>query len=481
MRPFPWVGWQTVQKALILFTKVPEPGRVKTRLLGGKGLSPTDACNLYSAILMDIFDIMRELTDSIGARLYVCYAPRNEEAKLRDLLCRGESTEVTFFPQNDEDATAERIALAFDRAFSEGINATVVIFGDQPQLDLDLLHEAFRILESAAESKKQQIVLGPTCDGGTYLIGSTSGLASWLRSSIDCSSSNKAVSKLVAKAQGAALQFTLLSERSDLDDLDDLTLLRIRPPENYLRTMALLRTLPSSPSHEMISTVSVIIPTLNEERTLERTIRSIRANPYPSEVIVVDGGSSDRTLDIANRFADRVIVTTERGRQSQENVGARGAKGGILLFLHADTTVPPTLLQSIAVSLKDPEIVAGGAHLAYSSPRRSRYIALCALRDIGSSAFGISGMGSSFFIRRETFRMLGGFDEHINEEAVDICKKLHGLGKHVILNEVVQTSARRYESSGFFRTLCAWAITVGLSYFGIHAVSIEKYLWRVVR
>jgi glycosyltransferase involved in cell wall biosynthesis len=286
---------------------------------------------------------------------------------------------------------------------------------------------------------------------------------------------------LVVKARAAVLPFTLLSERADLDDLDDLRRLKNRPRSNYPRTSAMLKTLPSSWSQDANSVISVIIPTLNEEKTLEATIMSVRANQYQSEIVVVDGGSSDRTLEIANRLADRVIITSQRGRQYQENVGAKGAKGEILLFLHADTVVSPTLLPSITKSLQDQGVVAGGAHLAYSSPERFRYRALCVLREMGSRVLGISGMGSSFFVRRDPFRLLGGFDEGMNEEAVDMCKRLRVLGRHIMLDEVVQTSARRYESSGFIKTVFAWAFTIGLSYFGIRAVPIEKYLWRVVR
>jgi len=470
-----------MQRALLLFTKVPEPGRVKTRLIGTHGLSPTDASNLYSAILMDIFHMMIELAESTTVRLYVCYAPQNEGAKIRELLGTGEPAKMSFFPQNEKAATAQRIALAFDRAFSDGNDIGIIVFGDQPELDKELLLEAFRALERAAERKEQHIVLGPTWDGGTYLIGLTSGLTSWLHSSIDCTNTSKAVSKLVAKARAADLPFTLLSERADLDDFDDLRRLKNRPRSNYPRTNAMLNTLPSTSSQEAKSVISAIIPTLNEEKTLEATILSVRANQYQSEIVVVDGGSSDRTLEIANRLADRVIITSRRGRQYQENVGAKGAKGDTLLFLHADTVVSPTLLQSIITSLQDQDTVAGGAHLMYSSPERFRYKALCVLRDMGSRVLGISGMGSSFFIRRETFWLRGGFDEGMNEEAVDMCKRLRGLGKHVMLDEVVRTSPRRYESCGFIKTVSAWAFTIGLSYFGIRAVPIEKYLWRVVR
>jgi hypothetical protein len=388
---------------------------------------------------------------------------------------------VTFFPQNEKNTTAERIAGALNTAFSDGSDSGVVVFGDQPELDKELLSESFRVLERAADRKEQHLVLGPTCDGGTYLIGLTSGLASWLHSSIDCTNTSKAVSKLVAKAQSAGVPFTLLGERADLDDLDDLRRLKNQPPDNYPRTLAMVKRLPSFWSEERKNFVSVIIPTLDEEKTLEATILSVRASPYGSEIIVADGGSSDGTLEIANRLADRVIIMSRPGRQHQENVGAKGAKGDVLLFLHADTIVSPTILQNIAASLQDQEVVAGGAHLMYSSPERFRYRALCVLRDVGSRMLAISGMGSSFFIRRETFQLLGGFDEGMNEEAVDMCKRLRGLGKHIMLDEVVRTSARRYEISGFFRTVFAWAFTIALSYFGIHAVPIEKYLWRVVR
>jgi GT2 family glycosyltransferase len=157
-----------------------------------------------------------------------------------------------------------------------------------------------------------------------------------------------------------------------------------------------------------------------------------------------------------------------------------GAKGDIVLFLHADTLVSPTLLQNIGKTLIDPDVVGGGARLAYV-PHRLRYRALCALRDRVSQRLGIFGMGPSFFVRRRLFHDVGGFDKEINEEGVDMSKRLRRHGRLVMLDEIVQASARRYERSGFLKTLCAWGFTVALSFMGIHGSSIEKYIWRVVR
>jgi uncharacterized protein len=470
-----------MHSTLLLFTKVPDPGRVKTRLTGAQGLTPLDASNLYAAILVDIFEIMRTLAQSVDAKLHIAYWPENEGSKIKDLFAGNHGENVSFFPQDEKQTTSGRIASALENAFGEGSDIAVLVFGDQAEIDGRLLRQALRTLEAAAEQKEQHLVLGPTCDGGTYLIGVTSTLASWLHDAIDCTSSNKAVSRLIVKARNSNVPVTILDELVDLDDIDDLNLIKSRPLSNHPRTESMIKTLPPVPFQDTGSTISVVIPTLNEEKTLESTIAPIRAQSCRTEIIVVDGGSEDKTLETANRLADRVIVTNRRGRQHQENVGAMGARGDIILFLHGDTIIPPTFLQSITTSFRDPEKVAGGAHLMYSPPNRFRYKALCAFRDIMSKSLGISGMGSSFFIRRNMFWTLGGFDENMNEEAVDMCKRLRGVGKHIMLKEIVHTSARRYERTGFVKTVFAWALTVTLSYMGIRAVAIEKYVWRVVR
>jgi len=469
-----------VNQALLLFTKVPEPGYVKTRLTEGENaLSPEDASRLYSAILLDVFDAMADAANSIGARLYVAYTPPEREAEIRQILSDG-IVPVSFFAQEGR-TTSERIVRTFEAAFASGDDVAVLVFGDQPALSKQLLLHALQVLQPSAKDGNPHLVLGPTCDGGTYLIGLTSKLRGWISGAIDCTDSSKAVSKLVLRSSSGQIACTILEELIDLDDSLDLELLLIKPPMSSPRTIKVLSSLKRGRMPSVGTEISVVIPTLNEERTLERSIRSLRTQQLPpKEIVVVDCGSHDRTLQIANELADRVVIVNRCGRAYQENVGAMGAKGDVLLFLHADTSVSPTLLQSIAESLVDPDVVGGGARLVYI-PRRLRYRALCALRDRVSQRLGIFGMGPSFFVRRRLFHDEGRFDEEMNEEGVDMSKRLRTHGRLVMLDEVVKTSARRYERSGFFKTLCAWGFTVALSFLGIRGSSIEKYIWRIVR
>ncbi len=140
-----------MQRALLLFTKVPNPGRVKTRLTGAHGLTPADASNLYSAILLDIFDIMKNLAQSMSVRLYVAYWPENEGSTIRELFRPEQEAKVSFFPQDEKETTAGRIAMALKTAFNDGTDVAALVFGDQAELDEKLLQETFQALEVAAE------------------------------------------------------------------------------------------------------------------------------------------------------------------------------------------------------------------------------------------------------------------------------------------------------------------------------------------
>ena len=114
--------------------------------------------------------------------------------------------------------------------------------------------------------------------------------------------------------------------------------------------------------------ISVIIPTLNEAATLESFLQNLLSQVGRFEIILADGGSSDGTLEVLNRFSGIRLIKSGGGRGRQMNEGAREARGEILLFLHADTTLPPHAFRKIEAALADSSVEAGSFYLKFDQP-----------------------------------------------------------------------------------------------------------------
>jgi rSAM/selenodomain-associated transferase 2 len=195
--------------------------------------------------------------------------------------------------------------------------------------------------------------------------------------------------------------------------------------------------------------VSVIVPTLNEEWTIVSTLRDI-IRQGAKEVIVVDGGSRDRTLSLAEPLASRVL-TAEAGLARQLNQGAREATGDVLLFHFADLRLPEGGLEVIRDVLKRPEVVGGAFSLGFDSPRLAfRVIAFGAnLRNrLGFGPFG----DQAVFVRRETFESLRGYEPGTAFEDLDLVRRLKRVGRFVIVRPPVRSSVRRWERDGLLTT-----------------------------
>jgi rSAM/selenodomain-associated transferase 2 len=208
-------------------------------------------------------------------------------------------------------------------------------------------------------------------------------------------------------------------------------------------------------------TISVIIPTLNEEQHLAATVAAARA-PAIAQIVVADGGSSDGTLAVARARADTVICTA-RGRARQMNAGAEVATGDVLMFLHADTLLPARFDQAIVAALGDARIVGGrfDVHLAPSSP----LLWLTGeLMNIRSRLSRIATGDQAIFVRRETFATVGGFSPIPLMEDIAFSRAIKRYGGVACLRERVITSARRWRTDGIVRTiLLMW--TLRLLYF----------------
>jgi rSAM/selenodomain-associated transferase 2 len=209
--------------------------------------------------------------------------------------------------------------------------------------------------------------------------------------------------------------------------------------------------------------LSVIVPALNEaDGIVDHLTRLQPLRRRGAEVILADGGSSDGTAQLAAPQVD-VLVTAPRGRARQMNAGAARARGDVLLFLHADTRLPP-LADTLAQRVLAPgapvwgrfDVAIAGRHrllpvIAWCMNRRSRLT-------------GIATGDQALFVRREVFASVGGFPDLPVMEDVELSHRLKRAGRPLCLRERVVTSGRRWESHGVLRMVfLMWRLR--LAYF----------------
>jgi rSAM/selenodomain-associated transferase 2 len=197
--------------------------------------------------------------------------------------------------------------------------------------------------------------------------------------------------------------------------------------------------------------ISVIIPAYNEEGVIGKTIqylRSIADDQFVAEIIVVDGRSTDNTVNESEQAGALVIKSLKKGRAAQMNEGARYAKGSILYFLHADSIPPTTFAVDIAEALKK-DFAMGCYRLRFDVEHWFLKANAWFTRfDVNAFRYG----DQSLFVSRKYFDRVGGFSEkHIVFEDYDIIKRLRRHGKFAILKKQVVTSARKYVANGIFK------------------------------
>jgi rSAM/selenodomain-associated transferase 2 len=218
-------------------------------------------------------------------------------------------------------------------------------------------------------------------------------------------------------------------------------------------------------------TLSVIIPTLNEEGVLGETLRLLRAH-HPHEIIVVDGGSIDATRQLA-QSAD-LLLCGPRGRSAQMNHGAKHATGDVFLFLHADCSLEPGALITAERCLRQRGIVAGCFRMTVQAPGP-----LFRLIDAAATArvrlTGLIYGDQGLFITRQRFEQVGGFPELRLMEDVFISMKLRKLGRMAVVPRRIFVSPRRWQQHGVVRqTLRNWTLTA-LAAAGVHPNRLAVY------
>jgi rSAM/selenodomain-associated transferase 2 len=204
-----------------------------------------------------------------------------------------------------------------------------------------------------------------------------------------------------------------------------------------------------------------------------RCLRQFDQQTGAHEIIVADGGSRDNTAGIVQAFPGvKLVQVTEKGRGRQMNRGAETAKGDILLFLHADTFLPPGGLDLVREIMGGRKVVAGSFSLSFDHRDRMLHL-FSRLSRINHILFTYGDQG--LFLCRATFENLGGFSEIPLMEDVEIQRRLRKIGRFAKLDHCVLTSSRRFVDRGIIRQQLLNTGLVLLYHAGVSPFRLKRY------
>jgi hypothetical protein len=409
---------------ILIFTRYPEAGQTKTRLI--PALGAVGAAQVHRQMAEHTLAQVKHLQQRRTVEAEIHFSGSQGQADMKAWL----GAEWTYHRQSEGDL-GDRLISALTTSFESGAEAALVIGTDCPGLHADFMATALDLLQT------HDLVLGPATDGGYYLIGLRS-LIPELFTGIPWGT-DTVWQRTVAIAQELGLTIANLPPLDDIDRPEDLPIW-----EKFRAT--------PKQAESKVSQISIIIPVLNEAQTLPAVLAST-ASDTAVEVIVVDGGSVDDTIAIATAHEAKVI-SSSRGRAQQMNAGAAIATGDILLFLHADTQLPAGYDPMVRTALDSPEQpapIAGAFTLKIDS-------SLWTLRLVEWGVKWRSRLlqfpygDQAIFLKAETFAQIGGFPELPIMEDFELIQQLRHLGSIHILPAPVVTSARRWLKKGTVQT-----------------------------
>jgi len=219
--------------------------------------------------------------------------------------------------------------------------------------------------------------------------------------------------------------------------------------------------------NERVPSISVIIPTLNEEKSIERCLISVRNQTISDfELILSDGESDDETVEISRRHVDKIILSSNRGIGAQQNLGAKFAEGDVLVFIHADTVVGESLLEEISEAMNKGYIGGGCVVKTVGEDYKCKlFDKTIKVINIILNHFNIICTGEVLFFRKNVFMKNDGFRDVFFEDA-DVLLRTRNDGRLKLLNSTVVTSGRRFGESFWKRMIFEWVPYAFLTLFG---------------
>lgn len=219
-------------------------------------------------------------------------------------------------------------------------------------------------------------------------------------------------------------------------------------------------------------TLSIIIPVLNEAESIGKHLQQLTTLISGQvEIIVVDGGSKDNTLDIVSQY-DVKVINSASGRARQMNVGAAVASGDTLLFLHADTILPTMFLDMIPNML--PTVYQWGFFKVRLSGQHWMFRVIESMINLRSSLTSVATGDQCIFVARDLFEKLNGYKDIPLMEDVELSKRLKLLYKPHVIKQAVTTLSRRWENNGIISTIILmWRIRF-LYFIGVSPKKLAK-------
>ena len=409
------------KEAIIIFTRIPIPNKTKTRLM--PCYTGLECAKLHACFLKDILMECEKAEKDI----YIFYEDSGTLSVLENII----GNQFPFFAQEGADL-GTRMHNAIEKILSQDYKNYVLIGTDIPELKSKTLEDAFLKL------KESDVVLGPTYDGGYYLIGGNQSIPEAFD---DIEYGNETVIQSTTDHLiKSGYKVILLDKICDVDTPNDVLQLRTRDLQNF--TGHYLKNNPK---------ISVIIPIYNESSTIHKLLDEIK-KLQDCEIIFVDGGSTDDTLEIIGN--NHIIISSQKGRANQMNAGALASNGNVLFFLHCDSELPPNPIDEIKNVIRTYRWGCFGiAFHSYSIELLvCRFVSNHRIKD-RKVVFGDQGI----FIQRDLFFEIGMFpslpimEDYQLSLTLKARKEKIGLTKHRIY-----TSPRRFEGDFINRLQIMW-------------------------
>jgi uncharacterized protein len=429
---------------LILFTRYPEAGTTKTRLI--PVLGPDGAAAFQRRLTERAAETAGELRRRHRLSVEVRYEGGSESHMRRWL-----GPEFTYRPQGRGHIGA-RMRESLLAAFQEGAPAAVIIGSDIPGITPAILGQAFDALG------RHPLVFGPATDGGYYLIGSTAaGFADgapFLGNGVAWGTP-QVLAQTLDQVRDQGLSYVCLETLCDADR-----------PEDLQAAMEALSWNGGGPG------VSVVIPALNEAGQIAETVCGLASN-HRTEVIVVDGGSTDATAHIAASLQARILVA-QPPRSVQMNAGAAIARGSALVFLHADTCLSPGFEDQVQETLARPGVAAGAFRLRISAGAKGLRL-IEGMANWRSRCLQLPYGDQAIFLNRDTFWGLHGFPPFPIMEDFELIRRLRRRGRIELAPGQASTSARRWLQVGIARTWLINQLVITGYFLGVPADRLARW------